>query len=87
LNKDSLSVYILDESGKPGKHLCIVDSYEAREKVSEEEEKLYDAWRHNDKVAQRLLMLSQDVKVAQEVYEKGDKMDAFWKELYLIIGK
>lgn len=81
LNKDSLSVYILDNNGKPGKHLCIVDSYETRERVSEEEEKLYDEWRRNDKVAQRLLMLSQDVKVAREVYEKGDRMDKWWKEL------
>jgi hypothetical protein len=81
LNKDSLSVYTINEKGLPDKHLCIVDSYEARERVSEEEERLYDEWRKNDKVAQRLLMLSQDVKVAREVYEKGDHMDKWWKEL------
>jgi hypothetical protein len=63
-------VYDQDNS----EHLCIVDndySWEGRENKAQQ----------NDRLAKRLLMLSKDKKVAQEVFERGDGMNRWWNEI------
>lgn len=73
VDEDSLEVYIVKD-GKKDKHLCIVDndySWELRD----------DEALKNDRVAKRLLMLSKDKKVAREIYENGDGVDTWWKDI------
>ena len=67
---EGLGVYTV-VNGKADKYLCIVDS-----KYNRDEE-----WEVNDGIAQRLLMLSKDKVVSQEIYDKGDKIDDYWQTL------
>jgi len=79
VNGESGTIYTIDtdncgvnkiENGEK-KYLCIVDN-------------IYNdkfEWEKNDKIARRLLMLSKDIKVANEIYNNGDKMDKWWLEL------
>lgn len=54
-------------------HLCLIDLKRERCPVEEAEK--------NDMIARRLLMLSEDKKVAREVWGSGDRMDKWWLEL------
>ena len=38
-------------------------------------------WGNNDAIAKRLLMLKEDVTLASEIYNKGDKVDKYWLDL------
>ncbi|MFH2106505.1 MAG: hypothetical protein ABII22_04540 [Candidatus Micrarchaeota archaeon] len=66
---DDLSVYTVKD-GKQDKYLCIID-------IGSDDS---DAGR-NDAIAKRLLMLSKDKVVADEIYQEGDKMDKHWLEI------
>jgi len=70
VNSKSQAVHI-QEKNKPEKYLCIVD-------VESDEE---NEWGKNDILAKRLLMLSQDLKVAKEIFTRGDGMDKHWMEI------
>ena len=73
VDEDSLDVWTV-EKGKQKQHLCIVDTdYNWNDSSN--------VALTNDRVAKRLLMLSKDKKVADEIYEKGDKMDSHWKNI------
>jgi len=67
---DDLSVYTWDKGDK-NKYLCIVDM---------DSDTKSQAGR-NDCVAKRILALSKDSVVAKEIYDKGDHVDSYWKEL------
>lgn len=69
VTKDA-KVYTI-KKGKPDKYLCIADM----------NTNTNDPAGRNDAVAKRLLMLSKDKKVADEVYFRGDKVDTHWKEM------
>ena len=58
------------KNGKQHTYLCIIDIGTDRD----------DAGR-NDAIAKRLLALSKDKVVAKEIYDKGDKMDKWWREI------
>jgi hypothetical protein len=68
---DDLDVHTV-KNGKSDQYLCIVDDY-----VDDEGEE----WRTNDRIAKRLLALSQDKKVAKEIYENGDQVDKHWLDI------
>ena len=59
------------KNGKADQYLCIIDlGSKAEGKAGV-----------NDTIAQRLLSLSQDKKVADEIYSLGDKMDKHWRDI------
>jgi hypothetical protein len=60
VNSETLAVYDM-ENGKPGRYVCIVDMG-----TSTNEE-----WGRKDALAKRLLMLSHDLKVADEIHTLG----------------
>lgn len=62
------------KDGKQDKYLCIVDMGEQAEGRAG----------INDKIAQRLLCLSEDRKVAGEIYGRGDKMDKHWLNMGVV---
>ncbi|MFH0874744.1 MAG: hypothetical protein V1859_02315 [archaeon] len=65
----NLSVYTT-KNGKTDKYLCIID-------IGTEDSESG----RNDAIAKRLLMLSKDKVVADELYDLGDKMDHWWLRL------
>lgn len=79
----SATVYFVDEDGgvwtvrKDGKkwvndkYLCMID-------VGTDTS---TKWGSNDAIAKRLLALSKDSVAAAEIYQRGDKVDSFWKEI------
>ena len=56
------------KDNKKDKYLCIVDDNNYRT----------EDWEKNDGVGQRLLMLSHDKKLANDIYENGDRIDKWW---------
>ena len=56
------------KDNKKDRSLCIVDDNNYRSKD----------WELNDGVGQRLLMLSHDKKLANDIYENGDRIDKWW---------
>jgi len=68
INADTLAVY----KGKD--YLCIVDVGDYGLDMEADALK-------NDRIAKRLLALSKDTVVANEIYSRGDKMDQHWIEL------
>jgi len=58
-------------NGKQDQYLCIADIGEIAEGRAG----------INDRIAQRLLCLSEDKKVANEIFSRGDKMDKHWLSL------
>jgi len=73
VNEKDLGVWTI-KNGEQNKYLCIVDN------DYENDDRNRDALR-NDRIAKRLLMLSKDIVVAQEVFQRGDKMDSHWLEI------
>jgi len=61
------------ENGKlvPDKYLCLLDV----------ETDTSTEWGRNDAIAKRLLALSKDKRVADEIYENGDRMDTWWLDI------
>jgi hypothetical protein len=53
------------------KYLCIVDSNAS----------LSTEWELNDGIARRLLALSKDSVIANEIYQEGHRVDDFWVEV------
>lgn len=67
---DDMGVWTIKD-GKQDKYLCIVDIGSNPD----------DRAGKNDCIAKRLLMLSKDRKVADEIYSRGDQMDKHWLEI------
>lgn len=67
----TLKCYLLRDDNPP-KYLCLVDT---------ERRNLSNEWELKDGIAQRLLMLSKDKLVAEEIYSRGDHMDHHWREI------
>jgi hypothetical protein len=57
------------QDGKQDQYLCIVD---------DEDSYSSDKVHLNDSIAKRLIMLSNDVKIAKELYETGDRVDKWF---------
>jgi hypothetical protein len=70
---ENLSVWTV-KNGKQDKHLCIVDTDYSTSDFNDEA-------LENDRIAKRLLMLSKDTYVADEVFSRGDKMDNHWTRI------
>ena len=66
---NDLNVYTW-KNGKKDDYLCIIDVDSERDIAGK-----------NDCIAKRLLALSKDKVVANEIYTKGDHVDGYWKEI------
>jgi len=70
VNEEKCEVWTI-KNGKQDQYLCIADIGETAEGKAG----------INDRIAKRLLCLSEDKKVANEIFGRGDKMDKHWLNL------